>query len=204
MSDLVGACRVADRTRRQRRGSVRVSTCRLEGRFAGTWSLARPLLPLALSAIGPLASKTQAKTNSTARAAAFLYLKSRKKADRLPAGPPPSGTRRVGPARATVPGGEGGRPGRAAFAAGRGSLRSTSSQPTQRNGSHLRSRPHATTNVVCSSLPSPARHEALHASRLSTAVVHLICNQGVAGSNPVAGTNEINVRPGHIGNKTYL
>jgi hypothetical protein len=28
--------------------------------------------------------------------------------------------------------------------------------------------------------------------RLSTAVVHLICNQGVTGSNPVAGTNEIN------------
>ena len=27
--------------------------------------------------------------------------------------------------------------------------------------------------------------------RLSTAVVHLICNQGVAGSNPAAGTNEI-------------
>ena len=28
--------------------------------------------------------------------------------------------------------------------------------------------------------------------RLSTAVVHLICNQGVAGSNPAAGTKEIN------------
>lgn len=28
------------------------------------------------------------------------------------------------------------------------------------------------------------------ASRLSTVVVHLICNQGVVGSNPTAGTNE--------------
>ncbi len=27
--------------------------------------------------------------------------------------------------------------------------------------------------------------------RLSTVVVHLICNQGVGGSNPSAGTNEI-------------
>ncbi len=29
------------------------------------------------------------------------------------------------------------------------------------------------------------------ASRLSTVVVHLICNQGVVGSNPTAGTNDL-------------
>jgi hypothetical protein len=40
-------------------------------------------------------------------------------------------------------------------------------------------------------LPNPARDPVAlgrRVSRLSTAVVHLICNQGVAGSNPAAGT----------------
>ena len=161
------------------------------GVFAGTWSLARPLLPLARSAIGPPASKTQAKTNSLPAPLLFCHLKNQKKGGSAACWPCRAGCAVLDLLERRCHGGEGGRPGRAAFAAGRGSLRSTSSQPTQWNGSHLRSRPHATTNVVCSSLPRPARHEALHASRLSTAVVHLICNQGVTGSNPVAGTNEI-------------
>jgi hypothetical protein len=50
-------------------------------------------------------------------------------------------------------------------------------------GAHLRSRPQATTNVFYTSALVRRRE-----GRLSTAVVHLICNQGVTGSNPVAGT----------------
>ena len=39
----------------------------------------------------------------------------------------------------------------------------------------------------CAAIERGLRHE----GRLSTVVVHLICNQGVVGSNPTAGTNEI-------------
>ena len=137
------------------------------GVFAGTWSLARPLLPLARSAIGPPASKTQAKTNSPARA--VLDLLERR-----------------------CHGGEGGRPGRVAIGAG-GVASDLHLATRRRNGTGATCALGRTRlpNVVCSSSPRPTWHEALHASRLSTAVVHLICNQGVTGSNPVAGTNEI-------------
>ena len=139
---------------------------------------------------GPLVSKTEAKTNSPARAAAFLSFEKPKKGGSAACWPERHAPCWTCSSDGATSGREAALVGRP-LPPGRGSLRSTSSQPTQWNGGHLRSRLHATTNVVCSSLPRPARHEALHASRLSTAVVHLICNQGVAGSNPAAGTKEI-------------
>jgi hypothetical protein len=35
-------------------------------------------------------------------------------------------------------------------------------------------------------------------------VAHLVRDEGVAGSNPATPTNKIIVRPGHIGNTTFL
>jgi hypothetical protein len=39
---------------------------------------------------------------------------------------------------------------------------------------------------------------------LAQLVEHLICNQGVRGSSPLAGTTINLVQPGDIGNRTYL
>ena len=162
------------------------------GAFCGHLEPCQAFAAIGPNPIGPLVSKTEANTNSLPAPLLFGHLKNQKRRIGCPAGPAlrdaPCWTCSSDGATSEREAAPVGRP----LPPGRGSLRSTSSQSTQWNGGHLRSRLHATTNVVCSSLPRPARHEALHESRLSTAVVHLICNQGVTGSNPVAGTNELN------------
>lgn len=53
----------------------------------------------------------------------------------------------------------------------------------------LRDRAYPNSGASKTTRPSGATPQAFSAGRLSTVVVHLICNQGVVGSNPTAGTS---------------